>query len=61
MSGAIHDPSLATASLTLARTDEQIGDPTLADGILDRLVHNSHAIALGHFGARRPFSKRRER
>jgi len=25
---------------------EQIGDPTLADGILDRLVHNAHRIEI---------------
>jgi DNA replication protein DnaC len=25
---------------------EQIGDPTLADAILDRLVHNAHKIQL---------------
>ena len=25
---------------------EQIGDPTIADGILDRLVHNAHRIEM---------------
>jgi hypothetical protein len=25
---------------------EQVGDPTLADGILDRLVHNAHRIEI---------------
>jgi DNA replication protein DnaC len=28
------------------RLDEQIGDPTVADGILDRLVHNAHRIEM---------------
>jgi DNA replication protein DnaC len=28
------------------RWQEQIGDPTLADGILDRLVHNAHRIEM---------------
>jgi hypothetical protein len=28
----------------VARWHEQIGDPTAADGILDRLVHNAHRI-----------------
>ena len=28
------------------RWHEQIGDPTLADGILDRLVHNAHRIEM---------------
>jgi hypothetical protein len=25
---------------------ERIGDPTVADGILDRLVHNAHRIEM---------------
>jgi hypothetical protein len=29
-----------------SRWHEQIGDPTLADGILDRLVHNAHRIEM---------------
>jgi DNA replication protein DnaC len=28
----------------VTRWHEQIGDPTVADGILDRLVHNAHRI-----------------
>jgi DNA replication protein DnaC len=36
------DPHLATVS----RWHEQIGDPTLADGILARLVHNAHRIEM---------------
>src|SRR5205823_4779064 len=28
------------------KNHEQIGDPTLADAILDRLVHNAHRIEL---------------
>jgi IstB-like ATP binding protein len=28
----------------VAHWHEQIGDPTAADGILDRLVHNAHRI-----------------
>lgn len=39
--------SLVLASqLPVARWHEQIGDPTVADGILDRLVHNAHRIEL---------------
>jgi DNA replication protein DnaC len=33
-----------TSQLPVARWHEQIGDPTAADGILDRLVHNAHRI-----------------
>ena len=32
--------------LPVSRWHEQIGDPTLADGILDRLVHNAHRIEM---------------
>jgi DNA replication protein DnaC len=30
----------------LGRWHEQIGDPMLAGGILDRLVHNAHRIEM---------------
>jgi DNA replication protein DnaC len=30
----------------VANWHEQIGDPTLADNILDRLVHNAHHIEM---------------
>jgi DNA replication protein DnaC len=30
----------------VARWHEQIGDPPVADGILDRLVHNAHRIEM---------------
>jgi len=35
-----------TSQLPVSRWHEQIGDPTLADGILDRLVHNAHRIEM---------------
>ena len=34
--------TILTSQLAVARWHEQIGDPTLADGIVDRLVHNAH-------------------
>jgi DNA replication protein DnaC len=34
------------SQLPVGRWHEQIGDPTVADGILDRLVHNAHRIEL---------------
>ncbi|MGH9455944.1 MAG: IS21-like element helper ATPase IstB [Bryobacteraceae bacterium] len=36
--------TILTSQIPLARWHEQIGDPTLADSILDRLVHNAHRI-----------------
>jgi len=38
--------TLLTSQLPISRWHEQIGDPTLADGILDRLVHNAHRIEM---------------
>ena len=35
-----------TSQLPLAPWHAQIGDPTLADSILDRLVHNAHRIEM---------------
>jgi DNA replication protein DnaC len=35
-----------TSKLPVARWHEQIGDPTVADGILDRLVHKAHRIEM---------------
>ena len=36
--------TILTSQLPISRWHEQIGDPTIADGILDRLVHNAHRI-----------------
>ncbi len=38
--------TLLTSQLPTASWHAQIGDPTLADSILDRLVHNAHRIEL---------------
>jgi DNA replication protein DnaC len=37
---------ILTSQLPLAHWHEQVGDPTLADSILDRLVHNAYRIEL---------------
>ena len=39
-------PPTPTSQLPISRWHEQIGDPTIADGILDRLVHNAHRIEM---------------
>ena len=44
---------ILTSQLPVARWHEQIGDPTVADGILDRLVHNAHRIDLNGESLRR--------
>jgi DNA replication protein DnaC len=38
--------TILTSQIPVKRWHEQIGDPTLADSILDRLVHNAHQIDL---------------
>ena len=38
--------TVLTSQLPVAKWHEQIGDPTIADGILDRLVHNAHRMEL---------------
>jgi hypothetical protein len=38
--------TILTSQLPVARWHEQIGDPTAAAGILDRLVHNAHRIEM---------------
>ena len=38
--------TILTSQLPVTRWHEQIGDPTAADGILDRLVHNAHRVEM---------------
>jgi DNA replication protein DnaC len=38
--------TILTSQLPVSRWNEQIGDPTIADGILDRLVHNAHRLEM---------------
>ena len=37
---------ILTSQLPVGKWHEQIGDPTLADSILDRIVHNAHRIEM---------------
>jgi hypothetical protein len=38
--------TIVTSQLPLDLWHDNVGDPTLADAILDRLVHNAHRIEL---------------
>lgn len=38
--------TVVTSQLPVAQWHEWIGDPTLADAILDRLIHNAHRVEL---------------
>lgn len=49
--------TLTTAQLPVAQWHEMIGEPTIADAILDRIVHNAHRIALEGDSMRKPKSR----
>jgi DNA replication protein DnaC len=49
--------TILTSQLPVSRWHEQMGDPTLADGILDRLVHNAHCIEMRRNSMRKNRSK----
>ena len=49
---------ILTSQLPVSRWHEQIGDPTLADSILDRLVHNAHRIEMRGESMRKKRGKR---
>ena len=38
--------TIITSQLPIENWHEHIGDPTIADAILDRLIHNAHTINL---------------
>lgn len=46
--------TVITSQLPIAKWHELIGDPTYADAILDRLVHNAHRIELTGDSLRKP-------
>ena len=50
-------PTMITSQLPVDRWHEIIGDPTYADAILDRLVHNAHRIELAGESMRRTRGK----
>jgi DNA replication protein DnaC len=51
---------ILTSQLPLAHWHEQIGDPTLADSILDRLVHNAYRIELNGESMRKKRGRKSE-
>lgn len=38
--------TLITAQLPVAQWHDMIGEPTIADAVLDRIIHNAHRIVL---------------
>ena len=45
-----HASTIVASQLPVENWHEQIGDPTIADAILDRLIHNAHKINLSMKG-----------
>jgi IstB-like ATP binding protein len=52
--------TILTSQVPVAQWHEQIGDATIADGILDRLVHNAHRIELRGESLRKTRAKKPE-
>lgn len=52
--------TLVTSQLPVDHWHEIIGDPTLADAILDRLVHNAHRLLLDGPSLRKDAAKRQK-
>jgi DNA replication protein DnaC len=52
--------TILTSQVPVAQWHEQIGDATIADGILDRLVHNAHRIELCGESLRKSRTKKSE-
>jgi len=52
--------TIITSQLPLEHWHEAIGNPTLADAILDRLIHNAHKIRLKGISMRKVRSKKIE-
>jgi DNA replication protein DnaC len=50
--------TMVTSQLPVEHWHEIIGDPTLADAILDRLVHNAHRLTLMGESLRKAAAKR---
>jgi DNA replication protein DnaC len=50
-------PTLITSQLPIAQWHKAIGDATLADAILDRLLHNSHKLKLKGESMRKTLSE----
>lgn len=53
--------TVLTSQVPVAGWHEQVGDPTLADGILDRLVHNAHRIEMKGESMRKTKTTRSEK
>ena len=52
--------TMVTSQLPVEHWHEIVGDPTIADAILDRLVHNAHRLILKGESLRKAAAKRQK-
>ena len=52
--------TMVTSQLPVEHWHEIVGDPTIADAILDRLVHNAHRLILKGESLRKTSAKRQK-
>jgi DNA replication protein DnaC len=52
--------TILTSQLPIANWHEQIGDPSIADSIMDRLVHNAYRIELSGESMRKQRGRKTE-
>ncbi len=53
--------TILTSQVPVNQWHQQIGDPTVADGILNRLVHNAHRFELKGESMRRANTKKEDK
>jgi DNA replication protein DnaC len=51
-----HGATIITSQIPVDRWHDIIGEPTIADAILDRIVHNAHRLKLKGDSLRRKFA-----
>ena len=52
---------ILTSQMPVAHWHEQIGDPTIADSILDRLIHNAYRLELKGESMRKKHTSKAEK
>lgn len=51
--------NIVTSQMPIAKWHDTIGDPTIADAILDRIVNNAHRIELKGISMRKTIKKKK--
>lgn len=51
--------TIISSQLPVEKWHEIIGDPTIADAVLDRVIHNSHRLAMKRESMRKLMAKKK--